>query len=132
MILFWMFAGVTLIGIIGYLLQIVAVRSYTAPPDSGEGERLPLSFPPVSILKPLKGLDDGLFHNIESFCNLDYPQYELIFALQNQNDPAYKVVKKIKEKYPAIDITIVVEHCDEGLNPKINNLIPAYKRAKYD
>lgn len=132
MILFWFFAGLTLFGIIGYLLQIVAVRSYMATPNSGEGECLPRSFPPVTILKPLKGLDDGLFDNLESFCALNYPQYELIFALQNQNDPAYKVVRKIKERYPSKDITIVVEYCDEGLNPKVNNLIPAYKRAKYD
>jgi ceramide glucosyltransferase len=132
MILFWIFAGITCFGMIGYLLQIVAVRSYTAPPNSGESMRFPRSFSPVSILKPLKGLDDGLFDNLESFCNLDYPHYEIIFALQNQNDPAHKVVKKIKEKYPSKDITIVVEHCDEGLNLKVNNLIPAYKRAKYD
>lgn len=132
MILFWIFAGITLFGIIGYLLQIFAVRSYMAPLHSGEGLRLPRAFPPVSILKPLKGLDDGLFDNIESFCNLDYPVYELIFALQNRNDPAYKVVSKIKDKYPLKDITIVVEHCNEGLNPKVNNLIPAYMRARYD
>jgi len=131
MILFWIFAGITLFGIIGYLLQIAAIRSQTAPHHSGEGKCLPRPFPPVSILKPLKGLDDGLFDNLESFCNLDYPQYELIFALQNQNDQAYKVVTKIKEKYPLKDITIVVEYCNEGLNPKVNNLIPAYKRAKY-
>lgn len=132
MIIFWICAGITLFGIIGYLLQIAAVRSYMAPPNSGESMRSPLSFSPVSILKPLKGLDDGLFDNLESFCNLDYPHYELIFALQNRNDPAYKVVNKIKDKYPLKDISIVVEHCNEGLNPKVNNLIPAYKRAKYE
>ncbi|MBI5074262.1 MAG: glycosyltransferase [Nitrospirae bacterium] len=132
MIIFWILAGITLFGIIGYLLQIAAVRSYTAPLHSGESMRFPRSFSPVSILKPLKGLDDGLFDNLESFCNLDYPAYELIFALQNRNDPAYKVVGKIKDKYPLKDITIVVEHCNEGLNPKVNNLIPAYARAKYD
>ncbi len=132
MILFWIFAGITLFGIIGYLFQMIAVRSYTAPPNSGESMRFPRSFPPVSILKPLKGLDDGLFDNLESFCNLDYPEYELIFALQNQNDPAYKVAKKIKGKYPSKDITISVERCEEGLNPKVNNLIPAYRKAKYD
>jgi len=132
MILFWFFAGITCFGIIGYLLQIVSVRAYTVSPNSGEGERLSSTFQSVSILKPLKGLDDGLFDNLESFCQLDYPEYELIFALQNQNDPAYKVVKKIKEKYPLRDITIVVEYCNEGLNPKVNNLIPAYKRAKYE
>ncbi|MBI5634413.1 MAG: glycosyltransferase [Nitrospirae bacterium] len=132
MIIFWICAAITGFGIIGYLLQIAAVRSYMTPQHSGEGILSPLSFSPVSILKPLKGLDDGLFDNLESFCNLDYPAYELIFALQNRNDPAYKVVSKIKDKYPLKDITIVVEHCNEGLNPKVNNLIPAYARAKYD
>ncbi|MEW6107786.1 MAG: ceramide glucosyltransferase [Nitrospirota bacterium] len=131
MILLSIFVIIAIIGVIGYLLQALAVRSYTTSPTSGEGNCY-RNFPPVSILKPLKGLDDGLFDNLESFCNLDYPQYEIIFALQNRNDPAYKVVKKIKEKYPSRDISIVVEYCDEGLNPKINNLIPAYKKAGYD
>jgi ceramide glucosyltransferase len=132
MIFFWICAGITLIGVVGFALQMIAVRSYTAPFSSKENDRLPGNLLPVSILKPLKGLDDGLFDNLESFCNLDYPVYEIIFALQNRNDPAFKVVKKIKEKYPLKDISIVVEFCDEGLNPKVNNLIPAYKRAKYD
>jgi ceramide glucosyltransferase len=132
MIFFWVCAGITLIGVVGSVLQMIAVRSYTAPLSSKENDTLPRNLLPVSILKPLKGLDDGLFDNLESFCNLDYPVYEIIFALQNRNDPAFKVVKKIKEKYPLKDISIVVEFCDEGLNPKVNNLIPAYKRAKYD
>jgi ceramide glucosyltransferase len=132
MIFFWVCAGITLIGVGGFVFQMIAVRSYTAPLSSKEDDTLPENLLPVSILKPLKGLDDGLFDNLESFCNLDYPVYEIIFALQNRNDPAFKVVKKIKEKYPLNDISIVVEFCDEGLNPKVNNLIPAYKRAKYD
>jgi ceramide glucosyltransferase len=133
MILFWICAGITFIGVIGYLFQMIAVRSFTAARCSREGgDPGSPDLLPVSILKPLKGLDDGLFDNLESFCNLDYPVYEIIFALQNRNDPACKVVEKIKEKYPLRDISIVVEFCDEGLNPKVNNLIPAYKRAKYD
>jgi len=146
MILFWIFAGITLFGIIGYLFQILAVRSaltnkhyaVTGRPRGITIEKSTHYFepdayqPPVSILKPLKGLDDGLFDNLESFCNLDYPDYELIFALQNRNDPAHKVVSKIKDKYPSKDITILVEQCSEGLNPKVNNLIPAYTKAKHD
>jgi ceramide glucosyltransferase len=132
MIIFWMCAGAALLGVIGYLFQMVAVRSYTTPGSPGNNDPLCRDHLPVSILKPLKGLDDGLFDNLESFCNLDYPAYEIIFALQNRNDPAFKVVQKIKEKYPLKDISIVVEFCDEGLNPKVNNLIPASKRAKYD
>jgi ceramide glucosyltransferase len=132
MIFFWVCAGITLIGVGGFVFQMIAVRSYTAHLSSKEKDTPRRNLLPVSILKPLKGLDDGLFDNLESFCNLDYPVYEIIFALQNRNDPAFKVVKKIKEKYPLNDISIVVEFCDEGLNPKVNNLIPAYKRAKYD
>ncbi len=132
MILTIVFMGIAMIGLAGCLLQLMAVRAYTATPRCGEGDSLPRTFPPVSILKPLKGLDDSLFDNLESFCNLDYPKYEIIFALQNRNDPAWKVVRKIKDKYPLLDITIAVEYCEEGLNPKVKNLIPAYARAKYD
>jgi len=83
-------------------------------------------------LKPLKGLDDNLFDNLESFCLQDYPRYEIIFSLRDHNDPAYKVARKIKEKYPQKDISLIVERCSAGLNPKVNNLIPAYQVAKYE
>ena len=131
--IFWIFAGITVLGLIGYGLQIVAVRSYSgSPPNSGEGETLPRSFPAISVLKPLKGLDDNLFDNLESFCVQDYPEYEIIFSLQDYNDPAYKVARKIKDKYPDRDISIIVKHCDEGLNPKVNNLLSAYRIARYE
>lgn len=133
MTIFWIFAGITILGLVGYGFQIFAVRSHTycSPHDSGEGKTLPLFFPPISILKPMKGLDDNLFDNLESFCTQDYPQYEIIFALQDYNDPAYMVARKVKEKYPDRDISILVERCEEGLNPKVNNLIPAYRIAKF-
>ncbi|MCL4490879.1 MAG: ceramide glucosyltransferase [Nitrospirae bacterium] len=131
--IFWIFAGITIFGLVGYGLQILAVRSHILkhPLHCGEGSSLPRSFLPISILKPLKGLDDNLFDNLESFCLQDYPEYEIIFSLQDYNDPAYKVVRKIKDKYPDGDISIIVERCDIGLNPKVNNLIHAYKASKY-
>lgn len=131
--IFWILAGITALGLIGYGLQIVAVRSYSASPlYSGEGDSLPRSFPGISILKPLKGLDDNLFDNLESFCDQDYPEYEIIFSLQDYNDPAYKVARKIKDKNPDRDISIIVKHCNEGLNPKVNNLLHAYRIARYE
>ncbi len=133
MTIFLIAVCLTIIGLIGYGLQIVAVHSYTA----GSRRRPDVGIPPpqealpISILKPLRGLDDKLFDNLQSFCLQEYPQYEIIFSLQDYNDPAYKVVKKVKEKYPHTDITIIVERCDVGLNPKVNNLIPAYRISKY-
>jgi len=134
MILFLIFVSITIVGLIGYGLQIFAVRShlYRSPLNLGEGNSLPQTFPPISILKPLKGLDDNLFDNLASFCTQDYPEYEIIFSLQDHNDPAYKVAKKIKDRYPEKDISIIVERCDTGLNPKVNNLITAYRASKYE
>ncbi len=128
---FWVFAGITVIGLIACVLQIVAVRSHITSLNSGEGATLPRFFPSVSVLKPLKGIDDNLFDNLESFCVQDYPEFEVIFSLQDRNDLAYKVARKIKDKYPDRDISIVVRRCNDGLNPKVNNLIPAYRVSKH-
>lgn len=125
--IFYVFAGLTILGLIAYGLQILAVRSTL---KTGKGTGIGKE-PAISILKPLKGLDDNLFDNLASFCTQDYPEYEIIFSLQDHNDPAYKVVRKIKDKYPEKNISILVERCDAGLNPKVNNLIPAYKASKY-
>jgi len=134
MVLFLIFATLSVIGLVAYTAQIWAVRPYRSlptVPHSGEVNASPNFFPPVSILKPLKGLDDNLFDNLESFCRQDYPRYEVIFCLQDENDPACKVARMIKNKYPEKDITIHIERCSAGLNPKVNNLIPAYRVSKY-
>jgi len=87
--------------------------------------------PPVSILKPLKGVDDRLMDNLARFCRLDYPEYEIIFCVQGASDPALRVARKVKEAHPGRRISIVVADCREGLNPKVNNMMPGYATAKY-
>ncbi|HWR89674.1 MAG TPA: glycosyltransferase, partial [Dissulfurispiraceae bacterium] len=132
--IFLIFAALSLFALIAYGLQIRAARAVLnekgaaeANPAGGDG-----AWPPVSILKPLKGLDDNLFDNLESFCLQDYPEYEVIFSLQDRNDQAHKVAEKVRERHPDKNITIITERSSAGLNPKINNLIPAYRVARYD
>jgi len=132
MYLFCIFGGITLIGLVVYGLQILAVHStLTCFSNSGSSTDSSQTFPAISILKPLKGLEDGLFDNLESFCIQDYPEYEIICSLQDPNDPAYKVARKIKDRFSHKNISIIIEPCNEGLNPKVNNLIPAYRHARY-
>jgi ceramide glucosyltransferase len=127
-------AVISIIGLILYLLQVGAACSLLKrgqKPGEIATACETYSLPPVSILKPLSGLDDKLFDNLSSFCTLDYPAYEILFSLQNHNDSAYKVAKKVQAKYPDKNITIVVERCNAGLNPKVNNLIPSHRKARH-
>jgi len=86
-------------------------------------------FPPVSILKPLKGIDDQLEENLHSFFNLDYPRYELLFGVNDTDDPAIDIVKHLQKKYPAVDSRLIIDSRQVGLNPKINNLNNLYPQT---
>ncbi len=88
--------------------------------------------PPVSILKPITGSEDGLRANLETFIHQDYPDYEIIFCLQDMNDPALPLLRELQLHHPARAMSIVVGDYSEGLNPKICNLIPGYRRARND
>lgn len=132
MTIFLICAVIASIGIVLSLFQVYATRSLIRKSRTDEQVfRSNNHLPPVSILKPLRGLDDNLFDNLSSFCTQDYPEYEILFALQDHNDPAYKVVKKVQEKHRDAKIMIVIERCNTGLNPKINNLVPAYHRSAH-
>jgi ceramide glucosyltransferase len=132
MALFWISGAVILWGLIIYVLQIIAVRATLSLRRNSGGQAIPSqSYPPISVIKPLKGLEDNLFGNLESFCVQDYPEYEVIFSLQDENDPAYKVARKIKEKFADKPISIVIEKGRHGFNPKVNNLFSAYWSSRY-
>ncbi|HKM53947.1 MAG TPA: glycosyltransferase, partial [Isosphaeraceae bacterium] len=78
--------------------------------------------PPVTILKPLKGLDEELEENLRSFFRLNYPTYQLLFGVADANDPAIPVVQKLLEEFPDHDARLVVGCPSFGLNPKVENL----------
>ena len=92
----------------------------------------PKNFPPVSILKPLKGLDIGLKANLESFFLLDYPEYELIFSVAEANDPAISVVHRLQDTYPNVRARLIIGAETLGWNPKVNNLLRSYQSTRHD
>lgn len=83
---------------------------------------MPETLPPVSILKPLKGLDDQLERNLLSFFELEYPEFEIIFGLRDSDDPARAVIEKLQNAYPHVRTRLEINACAIGLNPKVNNL----------
>ncbi|VDM58393.1 unnamed protein product [Angiostrongylus costaricensis] len=84
----------------------------------------------VSILKPLLGVDKHLKLNLQSFFTMKFPKFELLFCVKERHDPAVSIVKQLMDKYPLISFSFIGGE-DVGLNPKINNLMPAYRNAKY-
>src|SRR5579862_2968064 len=64
--------------------------------------------PPVSVLKPVHGLEPRLKENIESFFQQDYPIYEILFAAADENDPSLEIIREISSRYPHIPSRILV------------------------
>jgi len=79
-------------------------------------------YPLVSLLKPVKGIDDGLEANLESFYQLDYPLYEILFAVDDWQDESCALIKKLAARYPAIHTKILATGDPLTENPKIHKL----------
>lgn len=88
--------------------------------------------PGVSILKPICGFDSQTYANLASFCCQSYPQYQIIFGVQDSNDASLKVIKQIIQDFPRVDIQYVINDRHLGNNRKVNNLASALSRAQYD
>ncbi|MCU1300832.1 MAG: putative ceramide glucosyltransferase [Candidatus Sulfotelmatobacter sp.] len=69
-------------------------------------------FPPVSILKPVHGLEAQLKENIESFYVQDYPDYEILFAADHADDPALEVAREVSARYPGIKTKILITNAN--------------------
>jgi ceramide glucosyltransferase len=98
-----------------------------------EQTSLGFQLPPVSILKPLKGIDPEIYESFRTHCDQDYPaEYEIIFGVSEADDPAVEVVKRLQQEFPLRLIQLVV--CSErlGLNVKLSNLVQMLRGARYE
>jgi ceramide glucosyltransferase len=110
-----------------YGLAIYAASAFFSQPPIFD-----LDFhPPISILKPICGSDRDTYANLASFCQQDYPTYQVIFGVQDPEDSSIPIVKQLIQDFPIVEIHLVI--CDRaiGMNRKINNLANAEAIAKY-
>ena len=114
-----------------YLLSLSSARTFLRERKA----RLDISaanLPPVSILKPLKGIDPEIYESFRSHCRQDYPEYEIIFGVNESSDPAVASVEKLKTEFPGRAITLMI--CSEslGANRKVSSLAQMVKTARYN
>jgi ceramide glucosyltransferase len=92
----------------------------------------PTPWPDISILKPLYGAEAELSENLETFFHQDYPgKIQFIFGVQDPNDGAIPVVKSLIERYPGLDLQLVVNAAAHGLNRKVSNLVNLERVARH-
>lgn len=90
------------------------------------------SQPPVTILKPLRGAEPGLYDHLRSFCIQTYPEYEIVFGVNDPADPACLVIERLAREFPAVNMVTVVDASVHGSNGKISNLMNMLPRASHD
>jgi ceramide glucosyltransferase len=113
-----------------YLLSLYSTARYFSvarkenPPNND-------FFPPISCLKPIKGLDEDAYENYASFCRQDYPEYEIIFCV-DKDDPALPVLEKLVCDFPNRKIRLVFGSDRNAINDKVGRLVRLVDEAKYD
>jgi ceramide glucosyltransferase len=88
--------------------------------------------PPISVLKPLAGVDEGLEENLVSFFEQDYPRFEILFAVADPSDPAVAVVEKLQARYPNMPSRLLVTGEPPCPNAKVYSLERMLECARHD
>ena len=88
--------------------------------------------PPVSLLKPLHGAEPGLYENLRSFAQQDYPVVQMVLGVNDANDGALPVAQALIRDLPASDIALVLDPPVRGSNLKVANLENMLAAARHD
>ncbi len=108
------------------VLVVIAARRYRAvlPPA-------PAAFEPISILKPLHGLDEGLEANLRSFFEQDYPSFELLFAAREEGDAGLALARGLAREYPHVPARFLSTGEPPYANAKVWSLELMMREARH-
>lgn len=118
------FYALSAMGIASFLGHRRRLLEQSTPPEN--------QLPPVTILKPLKGIDPEIGESFRSHCEQQYPEFQLVFGVSDPDDPAIPLVRDLQIKYPKIPIELVVCSRVLGPNVKLSNLAQMLPSARHE
>jgi ceramide glucosyltransferase len=132
-VLFWVAAVGTATSSIYCLMVVVAALRFGL--RKHREDRAPADFlPPISVLKPMHGTEPGMEKNLQSFFELDYPEFELVFCARHDTDEGLKIARQVAAQYPAVDARFITcgEPTPEFHNAKVFSLARLDEAARYE
>jgi ceramide glucosyltransferase len=126
-----LFLGIAAIPSIYYTIALFScVRFFLAA--RAEADEKSGFEPPVSILKPVRGLDPDAYENFASFCRQDYPDYEILFCVGDTNDPVFPLLEQLIREFPERRIRILIGSGREAANDKVAKLVRLVDEASHE
>jgi ceramide glucosyltransferase len=115
-----------------YLIAIFASLRFFRAARRGEPAQAADFRPPISILKPIRGLDRETYENYASFCQQDYPEFEIVFSVSDANDPAIPVIERVIRDFPSRPIRLLIGSEPIGASDKVNKLCRMAREARHE
>jgi ceramide glucosyltransferase len=124
-----LFLAVAAIPFFYYLIVLYSAWRYFRRPRR---RRAAAFTPPVSNLKPIRGLDPGAYENFASFCQQDYPDYELVFCVSGRDDPVLPIIEKLARDFPGRSIRVLFGSGRQATNDKVAKLARLVREAQHE
>jgi ceramide glucosyltransferase len=118
-------------GSVYVLLCLLAVFRFRKDPSYSTQHSFS-DWPPVTILKPVRGLEKNQRESLRSACLQDYPEFQVVYSVQDLNDPVIPLLKEIQQEFGDMKVSVAIENLQIGTNGKINNLLGALPYARND
>jgi ceramide glucosyltransferase len=119
------FCGITVsLHVVSIIVAIIRCRPRAVAAPSREA-------PPVTVVRPVCGLDNFIEETLRTSFELDYQPYELIFCVASARDPVVPVVRGLIDRYPGVRARLLIGDDRVSANPKLNNCVKGWRAAAY-